>query len=50
VRYPFPRGSVTFTLNARGEVEKMMIDCPNPDFDFKELDFSRVAEAKAAQP
>jgi CubicO group peptidase (beta-lactamase class C family) len=50
VRYPFPRGTVTFTLNARGEIDKMMIDCPNPDFDFKELDFSRAVEAKAAQP
>lgn len=50
VRYPFPKGFVTFTLNAKGEIDKMMIDCPNPDFDFKELDFSHVVQAQATPP
>ncbi|CAN5767879.1 serine hydrolase [soil metagenome] len=39
--YPFTRGFVTFTLNAQGEVDEMKIDVPNPDFDFKELNFKR---------
>jgi CubicO group peptidase (beta-lactamase class C family) len=41
VSYPFPRGWVTFTLNAQGKVDEMKIDVPNPDFDFKELEFKR---------
>ncbi len=49
VSYPFPRGFVTFTLNARGKVDEMKIDVPNPDFDFKELEFKRIAEAEARQ-
>jgi CubicO group peptidase (beta-lactamase class C family) len=48
VSYPFPRGFVTFTLNARGQVDEMKIDVPNPDFDFKELEFRRAPEAKTA--
>lgn len=39
--YPFPRGFVTFTLDAQGKVSEMKIDVPNPDFDFKELEFRR---------
>jgi hypothetical protein len=42
VAYPFPRGFVTFTLNPRAEVDEMKLDVPNPDFDFKELEFKRV--------
>ena len=42
--YPFPKGFITFTLNARGQVDEMKIDVPNPDFDFKELEFKRVQE------
>jgi CubicO group peptidase (beta-lactamase class C family) len=42
VSYPFPRGFVTFTLNAQGKVDEMKIDVPNPDFDFKELQFRRT--------
>lgn len=42
VVYPFPRGFVTFTLNAEGRVDEMKIDVPNPDFDFKELEFKRT--------
>lgn len=41
VSYPFGRGFVTFTLNAQGKVDEMKIDVPNPDFDFKELEFKR---------
>ncbi|HYG79880.1 MAG TPA: serine hydrolase [Pyrinomonadaceae bacterium] len=46
--YPFPRGFVTFTLDARGRVDEMKIDVPNPDFDFKELEFRRAQEAVKA--
>ena len=45
VSYPFPRGFVTFGLNASGQVDEMKIDVPNPDFDFKELEFKRRADA-----
>ncbi len=41
VRYAFPKGFVTFTLNAKGQIDEMKIDCPNPDFDFTELDFKK---------
>ncbi|HEV3471453.1 MAG TPA: serine hydrolase [Pyrinomonadaceae bacterium] len=41
VVYPFPRGFVTFTLNPQGKVDEMKIDVPNPDFDFKELEFKK---------
>ena len=34
-------------MNAQGKVDEMKIDVPNPDFDFKELEFKR-AEARAA--
>jgi CubicO group peptidase (beta-lactamase class C family) len=40
--YPFPRGFVTFTLNPQAKPDEMKIDVPNPDFDFKELEFRRV--------
>ena len=45
--YPFPQGFVTFTLDARGRVDEMKIDVPNPDFDFKELELKRAQEAAA---
>jgi CubicO group peptidase (beta-lactamase class C family) len=41
VSYPFPKGFVTFTLNAGGQLDELKIDVPNPDFDFKELEFHR---------
>ncbi len=41
VRYAFPKGYVTFTLKANGQLDEMKIDCPNPDFDFTELDFRK---------
>ncbi|HLM56633.1 MAG TPA: serine hydrolase [Pyrinomonadaceae bacterium] len=40
--YPFGRGFVTFRLSRGGKVEEMKIDVPNPDFDFKELEFWRA--------
>ncbi|MDQ3134938.1 MAG: serine hydrolase [Acidobacteriota bacterium] len=43
VSYPFPRGFVTFVLNAQGQIAEMKIDVPNPDFDFKELELKRTA-------
>ncbi|MET0645348.1 MAG: serine hydrolase [Pyrinomonadaceae bacterium] len=43
VVYPYPRGWVTFHLDAQGKVSEMKIDVPNPDFDFKELEFKRAA-------
>jgi CubicO group peptidase (beta-lactamase class C family) len=46
--YPFPKGFVTFTLDARGRVDEMKLDVPNPDFDFKELEFKRAQEAAGA--
>ena len=41
VSYAFGRGFLTFVLNAQGKVDEMKIDVPNPDFDFKELEFKR---------
>jgi CubicO group peptidase (beta-lactamase class C family) len=50
VIYPFQqRGWVTFTLDPQGKVSEMKIDDPNPDFDFKELEFKRTADARASQ-
>jgi CubicO group peptidase (beta-lactamase class C family) len=47
VVYPYPRGWVTFTLDPQARVSEMKIDVPNPDFDFKELEFKRAADAQA---
>jgi CubicO group peptidase (beta-lactamase class C family) len=46
VVYPYPRGWVTFQLDPQGKVSEMKIDVPNPDFDFKELEFKRHPDAK----
>ena len=43
VVYPYPRGWVTFQLDPQGKVSEMKIDVPNPDFDFKELEFRRAS-------
>jgi CubicO group peptidase (beta-lactamase class C family) len=45
VSYNFPRGHVNFTINARGESDRMVIDQPNDDFWFYELDLRRVSAA-----
>lgn len=35
-----PRGTITFKTDAKKKkITQMVIDCPNPDFDFTELDF-----------
>lgn len=36
-----PEGKAAFILNENSGVEKMLIDVPNPDFDFTELEFIR---------
>jgi CubicO group peptidase (beta-lactamase class C family) len=46
VVYPYPRGWVTFHLDPQGKVSEMKIDVPNPDFDFKELEFKRRPDAR----
>ncbi|MDQ3745758.1 MAG: serine hydrolase [Acidobacteriota bacterium] len=46
VVYPFPRGFVTFTLDAQGRPDQLKIDVPNPDFDFKELELRRAPDKK----
>ncbi len=45
--YPFPRGFVTFVVNPQGKVDEVKVNVPNPDFDFKELEFKRVPDAQA---
>ena len=37
-----PSGTVQFTLGPDGKVKEMMIDVPNPDFDFSELEFKKL--------
>lgn len=39
-----PTGFVNFHLNAAGDVEEMVIDIPNPDFDFTELELKRLPD------
>lgn len=36
-----PQGKVTFIINAMGKVEEVLVDVPNPDFDFTELKFKK---------
>jgi CubicO group peptidase (beta-lactamase class C family) len=42
VKYNFPRGFVNFTINASGKPDQLVIDQPNDDFWFYELDLRRV--------
>lgn len=44
--YPFGRGFVSFVIDNQGKVSEMKIDVPNPDFDFKELEFKRVPDSR----
>lgn len=46
VVYPYPRGWVTFVLDPQGRAGEMKIDVPNPDFDFKELEFKRAPDSR----
>lgn len=39
-----PKGLITFTLNSKGKVNTMVIDIPNPDFDFTEMEFIKQEE------
>ena len=39
-----PEGKAAFILNPETGVEKMLIDVPNPDFDFTELEFIRQSQ------
>jgi len=39
-----PEGFVTFHFNANGEVTRFIIDLPNPDFHFFNLDFVKETE------
>ncbi len=36
-----PQGKAAFILNRDNQIDRMLIDVPNPDFDFTELDFIR---------
>ncbi|OLE67405.1 MAG: hypothetical protein AUG74_10800, partial [Bacteroidetes bacterium 13_1_20CM_4_60_6] len=45
--YPFPKGFVTFTLSPEGKVDQLKLDVPNPDFDFKELEFHHIESSSA---
>lgn len=42
VLYDFPQGFVTFTLNGKAKVQKLVIDQPNRDFWFYELDLKKI--------
>ncbi|HMO14692.1 MAG TPA: serine hydrolase [Pirellulaceae bacterium] len=44
VNYRFPAGSVNFTIDANGQSHQLVIDQPNDDFWFYELDLRRVQE------
>ncbi len=37
-----PKGKVNFTIDENGKVTDMLIDVPNPDFDFTELKFHKT--------
>ena len=39
-----PKGTAQFVLNPAGQVDELKIDVPNPDFDFTELHFKKLAE------
>ena len=37
-----PEGTVRFYLDTTGKVEELVVDIPNPDFDFTELKFDKM--------
>lgn len=41
VIYPFPKGWVTFTIDTQGKTDRLIIDQPNNDFHFGELELKR---------
>ena len=42
VKYDFPRGFINFTIDKNGKPKQLIIDQPNSDFWFYELDLFRV--------
>ena len=44
VKYDFPRGFINFTIDKNGKPKQLIIDQPNSDFWFYELDLFRVDE------
>jgi hypothetical protein len=44
VKYNFPRGFATFTIDASGKPNQLILDQPNDDFWFYELDLRRVEQ------
>lgn len=44
VKYDFPRGFATFTIDAKGKPERLILDQPNNDFWFYELELFRVPD------
>ena len=39
-----PEGTVKFVLNESGTVNELLVDIPNPDFDFTELELKRMED------
>lgn len=39
-----PKGTASFIIDAKGRVEELRIDVPNPDFDFTEFKFFKINE------
>lgn len=37
-----PEGTVRFIMNENAEIKEMVVDIPNPDFDFTELKFYKI--------
>jgi len=37
-----PEGKITFIINAKGKVDEIRVNVPNPDFDFTELTFKKL--------
>ncbi len=37
-----PEGTARFILDSKGNISEMIIDIPNPDFDFTELEFRKI--------
>ena len=46
VAYNFPRGFVTFTIDKNGKTDRLIVDQPNNDFWFYELDLRRKSSTK----
>ena len=43
--YPsLPHGKVQFILDTEGKVSEFTVNVPNPDFDFRELEFKKLED------